>query len=58
MRERRKQLVAELFDTIRVGGGRIMSVKPKAAVMPLVVVTVRDIEGKDWRSRPESGSAD
>jgi len=27
-------------------------VKPKAAVMPLVVVTVSDVEGKDWRSRP------
>ena len=50
--ERRKQLIAELFDTIRVGGGRIVSVKPKAAVMPLVAVTVSDIEGKDWRSRP------
>ena len=43
--ERRKQLVAELFDTIRVGGGRIVSVKPKAAVMPLVAVTVSDIGG-------------
>ena len=52
--ERRKQLVAELFDTIRVGGGRIVSVKSKAAVMPLVAVTVSDIEGKDWRSRPDS----
>ncbi len=37
--ERRKELVAELFDTIRVGGGRIVFVKPKAAVMPLVAVT-------------------
>jgi len=27
-------------------------VKPKAAVMLLVAVTVSDIEGKDWRSRP------
>jgi len=53
--ERRKQLVAELFDTIRVGGGRIVSVKSKAAVMPLVAVTVSDIEGKDWRSRPGLG---
>jgi translation initiation factor 2B subunit (eIF-2B alpha/beta/delta family) len=29
--ERRKQLIAELFETIRVGGGRIVAVRPKAA---------------------------
>jgi len=34
-----------LFDTIRVGGRPIVSVKPKAAVMPLVAVAVSDIEG-------------
>jgi len=50
--ERRKQLVAELFETVRVGGGRIVSVKPKSAVMPLVAVTVADVQTKDWRSRP------
>ena len=52
--ERRKQLVAALFETVKVGGGRIVSVKPKAAVMPLVVVTMTGAEGKDWRSRPDS----
>jgi hypothetical protein len=52
--ERRKQLIAELFETIRVGGGRIVAVRPKPAVMPLVAVTVGGIEGKDWRSRPDS----
>ena len=52
--ERRNQLVAELFETVRVGGGRIVSVKPKPAVMPLVVVTMTDTGGKDWRSRPGS----
>ena len=55
--ERRKQLIAELFETIRVGGGRIVSVRPKTAVMPLVAVTatgIEDKEGKDWRSRPDS----
>jgi len=52
--ERRKQLIAELFEVIRVGGGRIVAVKPRPAVMPLVAVTVAGIEGKDWRSRPDS----
>ena len=52
--ERRKQLVAQLFATVRVGGGRIVSVKPKPAVMPLVAVTVADVQTKDWRSRPGS----
>jgi hypothetical protein len=28
----RKQLVGELFETVRVDGGYIVSVKPKAAV--------------------------
>ena len=50
--ERRKQLIAALFETVKVGGGRIVSVKPKAAVMPLVAVTKSDIGGTDWRSRP------
>jgi hypothetical protein len=47
--ERRKQLIAELFETIRVGGGRIMSVRAKPAVMPPVAVTVGDIlvEGRE-----------
>ncbi len=31
--ERRKELVAELFETIRIGGDRIVSVKPKLAVI-------------------------
>lgn len=52
--ERRKQLVAELFETIRIGDGRIVSVKPKPAVMPLIAVTVGDAQTKDWRSRPDS----
>ncbi len=52
--ERRKELVAALFETIRVGGGRIVSVKPKSAVMPLIAVTVADVQIKDWRSRPGS----
>jgi hypothetical protein len=52
--ERRKQLIAELFELIRIGGGRIRRVRPKPAVMPLVAVTVGWIEGKDWRSRPDS----
>jgi len=38
--ERRKQLIAEPFETIGVGGGRIVVVRPKPAVMPLVAVTV------------------
>jgi hypothetical protein len=46
--------VAQLFETIRIGGGRIVSVKPKPAVMPLVAVTVADVQTKDWRSRPDS----
>lgn len=45
------QLVA-LFDTIRVGGGSIVSVKPKAAVMPPCGHPSHTSKGKDWRSRP------
>jgi site-specific DNA recombinase len=52
--ERRKELVAALFETIRVGGGRIVSVKPKSAVLPLIAVTVANVQTKDWRSRPDS----
>ena len=52
--ERRKQLIAALFETVTVGDGRIVSVQPKAAVMPLVVVTMTEAGGKDWRSRPDS----
>jgi hypothetical protein len=36
--ERRKQLVAELFEAIRIGGCRIVSVKPRPAVMPLIAL--------------------
>ncbi len=49
-----KQLIAALFETVKVGGGRIVSVQPKAVVMPLVVVTMTEAGGKDWRSRPGS----
>jgi hypothetical protein len=52
--ERRKQLVAELFETVRIGDGRIVSVRPKAAIMPLVAVAVADAQTKDRRSRPDS----
>lgn len=51
---RRKELIAALFETVKVGGGRILSVKPKAAVMPLVAATIGEAEGEDWRSRPDS----
>ena len=47
--ERRKQLVAALVETIRIGGGRVVSVKPKLALMPLVAVTMADVQAKDWR---------
>jgi hypothetical protein len=47
----------ELFETIRIGDGRIVSVKPKPAVMPLIAVTVGDAQTKDWRSRPGSDPA-
>jgi len=52
--ERRKQLIAAFFETVQVAGGRIVSVQPKAAVMPLVAVTMTEAGGKDWRSRPDS----
>ena len=34
------------FETVKVGGGRIVSVKPKAAMMPLIVVTMTEAEAK------------
>ncbi len=52
--ERRKQLITALFETLKVGDGRNVSVHPKAAVMPLVAVTLTEAGGKDWRSRPDS----
>ncbi len=52
--ERRKQLLGELFEVVRVAEGRIVSVKPKADVLPLVAVTAAGLQGKDWRSRPDS----
>jgi hypothetical protein len=60
---RSKQLLAELFETVRIDGGRIVSVRPKREVMPLVAVnalatSTASIEGTDGRihqrSRPGS----
>jgi hypothetical protein len=44
----------ELFETVRIGGGRIVSVKPRPEVLPLVAITVGSAEPNDWRSRPGS----
>ena len=52
--ERRKQLLGELFESVRIGDGRIVSVRPKPEVLPLVAVTSGALESKDWRSRPGS----
>ena len=60
--ERRKQLLAELFETIGIGGGRIVSVRPRPEVMPLVAVnalaapaSIDEADGRiHQRSRPDS----
>ena len=49
--ERRKQMVQNVFEIIRISQGRVIAVKPRAEVAPLLAVTVTS---KDWRSRPDS----
>lgn len=39
--EQRKQLLAALFETVRIGGGQIVSV-PRPEVAPLVAVTLTE----------------
>jgi hypothetical protein len=49
--ERRKQMVQSLFEVVRISQGRVIAVKPRVEVAPLLAVTVTS---KDWRSRPGS----
>ena len=49
--ERRKQMVQSVFDVVRISHGRIVAVKPRSEVAPLLAVNATS---KDWRSRPDS----
>jgi hypothetical protein len=49
--ERRKQMVQSVFEVVRILHGRIVAVKPRSEVAPLIAVSATS---KDWRSRPDS----
>jgi site-specific DNA recombinase len=49
--ERRKQMVQGVFEVVRILHGRIVAVRPRSEVAPLLAVNATS---KDWRSRPDS----